>query len=452
MAAINKYNFLRWFKTFSSTTTEGGTTTSTEQTSWSDSFDTYDEEAWSVYGSDVSITVETGKILVAVTNPESGKGGLKGPAISLATPNSYQKVTYTIVVSSITGTWNSGLFINGGTSNYISNENISATGTITSTVTLPISGWPSYTYPLTAVQLFFYATSGVDSVATIEIESVSVTVEYDISTTTEGGTTYTENSTKDLTEDTLPHYMPSEVSKSMPIFVAGETTAFYINALVDLISTDNLELWLINAETLSKIQQITSGILYAQQYSEGYNYYMTFTNPVMNTDIYRLALIYHTSSGYVMCYVSTPIFYDARNYDEYSMRIKFRNSNNIFGFGYGVLSSFYQQFRIAMLEVDNQVNNDIDQYKSTTTGKYRNYYDQSMKYRKFETLYFDEQMHDAMFVLNEHEEIYINSVKYGLKTAYKVDTDNISRISKGNMELWDESFIDEKNTTMTEIS
>jgi hypothetical protein len=450
MAAINKYNFLRWFKTFTSATTEGGTTASTAQTNWSDSFDTYDEEAWSVNGSDVSVTVETGKILVAVTNP-GGEKGLKGPIISLVTPNSYQKVTYTIVVSSITGTWNSDLFINGG-SNLILNENISKTGTITSTITLPISGWPSSTYPLTAVQLIFYATSGVDNVATIEIESVSVTVEYDVSTTTEGGTTYTENSTKDLTEDSLPHYMPSEVSKSMPIFVAGETTAFYINSLVDLISTDNLELWLINAETLSKIQQITSGILYAQEYSEGYNYYMSFTNPVMNTGIYRLALIYHTSSGYVMCYISTPIFYDTRNYSDYSMRIKFRHSTNIFGFGYGVLSGFYQQFRIAMVEVDNQVNSDIDQYKSTTTGKYRNYYDQSMKYRKFETLYFDEKMHDAMFVLNEHEEIYINSVKYGLKTAYKVDIDNMSRVSKGNMELWDESFIDEKNTTLTDIS
>lgn len=242
----------------------------------------------------------------------------------------------------------------------------------------------------------------------------------------------------------LPKYNPKARGCMSPIMVPGEQTAFYLNTAIGI--TEDLVLHLINANTLASIVSI--GTVSKIEFAEGYHFYHTFINPVVASGYYKLGLF----QGSELALVSNDVFVMTSKYNELSMRFKFRHNSNMFGFNYDRVPTFYQQFRLPIIESEHQINYDIDQYKSSTSKKTRNYYASTERYRKFDAQYFDELAHEAAGVMVEHDLLYINEQKYTFKQGYKINDDPISRVSKGEFELFEDKFINDKYAQLTIIS
>jgi hypothetical protein len=171
-----------------------------------------------------------------------------------------------------------------------------------------------------------------------------------------------------------------------------------------------------------------------------WEHYGSFITPNVPDGIYRLGLY----SGADLMAMSNPVevISNAAN----TVYVEFRHNKNFFGFNYSLLATdWYQQFRLRITEADRQTNDNRDQYRSITTNRLRNYDAHVDRYVKFETYYFDAEMHEAMEVMVSHDEIYINEKKFTVKEAYKRIVDAASKVSKGEFELWEDSFsIDQK--------
>lgn len=125
---------------------------------------------------------------------------------------------------------------------------------------------------------------------------------------------------------------------------------------------------------------------------------------------------------------------------EYSSLCKFRHDRYFYGTNYQDLATFYQQFRIHLNQIDTQFDNDREVYNEVTTGKQRQYNNFMKEVKKVETYYFDKYAHEAATVMFDHDELYINLKRYTKKSEYKINTNQRSKISKGECELYYEEF------------
>ena len=124
----------------------------------------------------------------------------------------------------------------------------------------------------------------------------------------------------------------------------------------------------------------------------------------------------------------------------YTALCKFRHDRYFYGINYQDIGTFYQQFRLHVNEIENQFEDDREVYTESTTGKQRTFNNFMKQSKKVETYYFDKYAHEAAAVMFDHDEIYINLKRYTPKGTYKINTDVRSKISKAEVELWDESF------------
>jgi hypothetical protein len=124
----------------------------------------------------------------------------------------------------------------------------------------------------------------------------------------------------------------------------------------------------------------------------------------------------------------------------YSTLAKFRHDRYFYGINYQDLALFYQQFRLHLNQVERQFEGEKEIYKEVTTGKERTYNNFMSRIKTVESYFFDKLAHDAAAVLFDHDEIYLNLKRYRAKGTYKIDTDDLSKISKGTVELYDEEF------------
>jgi hypothetical protein len=49
-------------------------------------------------------------------------------------------------------------------------------------------------------------------------------------------------------------------------------------------------------------------------------------------------------------------------------------------------------------------------------------------------------LHEAAAVMFEHDEVYLNLKRYQIKDSYKINTNQRSKISKGEINLYGEEF------------
>jgi hypothetical protein len=57
-----------------------------------------------------------------------------------------------------------------------------------------------------------------------------------------------------------------------------------------------------------------------------------------------------------------------------------------------------------------------------------------------ETYYFDKEAHEAAAVMVDHSYLELNSKIYVPKNAYKGPSNPLSKVGKGEIELWDQEF------------
>lgn len=236
----------------------------------------------------------------------------------------------------------------------------------------------------------------------------------------------------------IPKYNPQYYSKHSLILVPGEQNSFILNTL--LTDSGTATLWIMNVTAsggYSQAQQIT---LQSKTYSAGKMYYSIFTPEALPVGAYVLGLHF----GGTLKYVSSPYWLPGDDFSKYSVLLKYRHNKNAFGFMYDDLPNFYQLQRVSIMEFDRQPEYNIDTYISSTSGKRRNYNDQSQEIVKFETLFFEDEQLAAMAVILQHSDIYINNEKFTFKTGLKRPQSGTN--GKGEFELYSESYINAKTT------
>jgi hypothetical protein len=228
----------------------------------------------------------------------------------------------------------------------------------------------------------------------------------------------------------------------MPIALPTESNSFYINSKsgFDFPDFDNLRLGMYRADDDSVVSA-SLGPLQSHPVSDTrYNIFCTVVIPPARFGIHYFT-IYRNSTGeelFRSSYVLVRLDVD----ELYSTTIfaRFRHDRYFYDIRYADIPGFYQQFRLNLNVIDEQVEGDIEQYIETTTGKPRIIQSYEQKSVKIESYYFDRSSHIAAAVLFKHSYLEFNGNRFRLKTAYKSTFSPFSKIYKGEAEVFDETF------------
>lgn len=232
-----------------------------------------------------------------------------------------------------------------------------------------------------------------------------------------------------------------------PILKAGEATSFYINTAFGLTypNFQDLRLQLITADGVLIADDIAPLIQHLLPESivedPRYNIFSEFITPQgIEYGNHRLRII-RGGTGEV---ILTSNLLMARTDDarllETTTYWRFRHDRFFYNIRYHDIPAFYQQFRLGISLVEEQVEGENEVYKEATTGRANLYESVEDKMRKFESYYFDNAAHDAAAIMIKHKFLECNGDLYGFKSGYKRAPDPRKKLTKGEFELYDQSF------------
>lgn len=149
-----------------------------------------------------------------------------------------------------------------------------------------------------------------------------------------------------------------------------------------------------------------------------------------------------TATNEVTLLTSSPVMLvsDQEFIDEHTTYCRFRHDRYFYGCQYDEVIGFYNQFRLIMGKVDVQPESEKEVYREATTGKRRTYQNYLDKAVKVETYYMTEEQHIAAAIMCEMDYVELNQQRYRLKSTYRIETDAISKVSKGTAEFFEEAF------------
>jgi hypothetical protein len=104
--------------------------------------------------------------------------------------------------------------------------------------------------------------------------------------------------------------------------------------------------------------------------------------------------------------------------------IKFKHSQDAFGFQYSEMTSFFQQFRIECVFGRIAKYPLIEKIYRDQSGNFRN---QSVSIDRQQTLktgYLDDNSHNALSASLKHSDVYLDEVKYFNQGEYTIDGDD----------------------------
>lgn len=238
--------------------------------------------------------------------------------------------------------------------------------------------------------------------------------------------------TRDLDRIGFPLAYPTE---AMAFVINGEQPATHPDfaslrlRMVDP-ATGNM---IINIGTLERV------FLDAPTNSE-YQIFCTFDIPAAKDGVYQLQV--HEDGGDII-YTSSYIMVinDKDLLDAKSVYFRFRNDRYFYRTEWGYLpGDFYQQFRLAAGTTEDQLEAETELYKEVTTGRSRKLQNVLNKLLKVETYFADPDMRTAISLLFEHGYLELNGKEYVAKGPFKATGEPLSKVQKGEVELYDQSF------------
>lgn len=242
-------------------------------------------------------------------------------------------------------------------------------------------------------------------------------------------------------DDNLPNaYNKTKCIKYKPLLVVGEEYSFYMNLLIPstFASFANWKAALIKDNAI-----VYNNLAVLQQdFIDGtnFNIFFTFDMPAVSDGNYQI-MIYNP--------IDAPVYYFSNelqvvqndsDYADYSVLMKYRNSQNLYNYRYENISDFYNVVRIHLNKIDIQSEGEFKSYKPVSTGRRRNLQTSLDKVVKLEAYYFDDDAHEAMMVLMAHDEIYINNRRYVSKGNYQAQINPQLNVNKGIAEFYDDRF------------
>lgn len=223
------------------------------------------------------------------------------------------------------------------------------------------------------------------------------------------------------------------------VVVNNEEFSFYVNFQTPINNPNftNLKLALINN---SGNVQLNIAALQKDLFADAvrYNIYANVILSGVIEGVYRLA-IYDNSTGSIL-YVSSTI--ELISLEEAKMktcRIIHRNSFDVFNTYYSRVLNYLNKIRLRM-STEAQPELTIQQYRSASSGKIRNYSFEADKEVKFETYFFDDNAIEGMYVFQICDTININNKNYILKESYKTNWNASLNCNKGTITMYEQEF------------
>jgi hypothetical protein len=142
----------------------------------------------------------------------------------------------------------------------------------------------------------------------------------------------------------------------------------------------------------------------------------------------------------VMAHADDSIFDDELGAEIYTARFQWRSSMSIYRYLYAKIPDYFNELRLMVNVMTEELSGKIEQYRASTTGKLRNTsYDLDLFY-EFETYYFDDIGHRAMYVHQVNDQILINGKAFLVKEIYKVQWRPERNVNKGTIQLFEQAF------------
>jgi hypothetical protein len=104
--------------------------------------------------------------------------------------------------------------------------------------------------------------------------------------------------------------------------------------------------------------------------------------------------------------------------------IKFKHSQDAYGFKYSYNPSFYQQFRLEIAFGRIPKYPLIEKVYRQQNGSFRNQNVSMDKEYTLKTGYFDETTHKGLMVALKHSDLYIDDIKYFSQGEYSIEGDD----------------------------
>jgi hypothetical protein len=236
---------------------------------------------------------------------------------------------------------------------------------------------------------------------------------------------------------------PDRPHKHRPVVVNDEQFSFYINFDTDFnyANFSSLRLDLINDAGLVESDIAELQRVYA---ADGVNYFIYASVILSGVDLgnYRLAITDRsTADPFDVLFVSNEIeVMDVEDAAIYTAHFKWRCSTSIYRYLYESIPDYFNELRLMVNVMSEDLAGKIDQYRAVTTGKLRNTaFDLDLFY-EFETYYFDDIGHRAMYVHQINDQILVNGRAMLVKEIYKVQWRPERNVNKGTIQMFEQAF------------
>ncbi len=228
-----------------------------------------------------------------------------------------------------------------------------------------------------------------------------------------------------------------------PWIVNAEQFSFYINFKSNFSSPNFGSFQLHVIDFYGVVQTNVAPLLRVfDADAVSYFIYANVTLAGLNPGVYRLALVDMSFSPGNILYVSQELkVVTTDQANKKSIRVRFRNSSNVYRFLYESITDFVQQIRLRISVLEENAEGELEQYRAASSGLLRNVNVELDLSVKLEAYYFDDLAHKAMFVFQIDDFIFLNEKAYLVKSLYKPDWGDQSRTtSKGTFEVYDQAF------------
>lgn len=230
-------------------------------------------------------------------------------------------------------------------------------------------------------------------------------------------------------------YERSFNNKKFPVYVPGEEYSFYLNSDEPLTDPNfvNFRLNLIpcdsTREVIQNIGQLKKDGIDDLQYRI---YCDSFIFPATEKGHYKFGIFDVDSQ----IYKAISNVFTVEETNKNTTLVRYRSPYDFMEFGYSRLPGFYNVFRLVLSIIDEQYESEKSQYRNVSNNKFRNYKSYRDKVVTVESYFFDEDTHEAMSAVYEHEEIILNGLVYIAKDAYQIEVAPDKKYKKGSINLY----------------
>jgi hypothetical protein len=234
--------------------------------------------------------------------------------------------------------------------------------------------------------------------------------------------------------------IPKDKAKHYPIAAIGEKFTFYVNFQEPITYPNRTSLKLAVVSETGLLNADVAPLKFDIFDDGSYNIYCDdVTLNVPEPGIYRLVIYDSSTTGVLI--ISNGI--ELMTLDEakcLSTKVEYRCSDTIYGTRYPKIPDFLNTQRLRLYKIESQVEGELSQYRSVSSGKLRNISVELDDLYTFEAYYFDDLGHQAMKTFLVHNLILLNGKEFVPKSLYKIEWNRSHMVNKGTCELYNQQF------------